>query len=129
LIYKDDSSGPELAYQLREEVGCVEGVFFGPWKCIMSRHHMLPPIIYTPPPKPQKVEKKRRPSVDMLGELDEAAEANETTVAGPAAPVGLTVPLTDKAEIEGPASKPQGPAGRLSHDTLTALLRAQELKD
>jgi len=96
----------------------------------MSRHHMLPPIIYTPPPKPKKVEpKKRRPSVGMLEEMDEVAETSETNVAGQAAPVGLTLPLTHKPGIEDSAFKPQGPAGRLSHDTLTALLRAQELKN
>ena len=94
----------------------------------MSRHHMLPPIIYTPPPKPKKVEpKKRRRSVDMLDEMDEAVETSERSLAGQAAPVGLTLPLAYKPGIEDPASKPQGPAGRLSHDTMTALLRAQEL--
>ena len=96
----------------------------------MSRHHMLPPIIYTPPPKPKRVEpKKRRPSVDMLDEMDEAAETGGTSVTGQAAPVGLSLPPTHMTDIEGPASKPQGPPGRLSHDALTALLRAQELKN
>ena len=97
----------------------------------MSRHHMLPPVIYAPPPKPKKVEpkKKRRPSVDLFDEVDEAAETSGTSVTGQAALVGLTLPPGHMPDIEGPASKPQGPPGRLSHDTLTALLRAQELKN
>ena len=33
----------------------------------MSKHHTLPPIIYTPPPKPKKIEKKRRVGIGRVG--------------------------------------------------------------
>ena len=48
----------------------------------MSRHHILPPIVYTPaPPKPKKTE--RRPKTSSLQKSgvaasDEAGEAEET---------------------------------------------------
>ena len=43
----------------------------------MSRHHIMPPAIYTPPP-PKKIEtKKRRIGIGMLNELDEPAETRE----------------------------------------------------
>ena len=44
----------------------------------MSKHHTLPPIIYTPPPKPKKIEKKRRIGIGMLSELDETADTRES---------------------------------------------------
>jgi hypothetical protein len=93
----------------------------------MSRHHMLPPVIHTPP-EPKKIEKKkRRPAIGALDETDETTEAIETSAASPTVPVAVKLPPTQMPEIEGSDRKPQGPAGRLSQDTLTALLRAQEL--
>ena len=93
----------------------------------MSKHHTLPPIIYTPPPKPKKIEKKRRPGIGMLGELDETADARETSGAGPSTP-GVRLPPQNFPEIEGSDRKPRNPSGRLSQSTLSVLLRAQELK-
>ncbi len=93
----------------------------------MSRHQMLPPIIYTPPPAPRKIEpRKRRLSVGMFDEMDEVAETSETAATSPAA-VAIKPPLAPMLAIEDSASKPQRRAGRLSQDTMTVLLRAQEL--
>ena len=92
----------------------------------MSRHHMLPPITYTPPP-PKKVEKKtRRTGVGMLDELGEAADAREANGTGQPTPVKL--PLANPSEIEGSDRKPQKPMGQLSQDTLAALLGIQEVE-
>ena len=94
----------------------------------MSRHHMLPPLVYTPPPAPKKVEpKKRRLQVGSFDEMDEAAETSETAATSPAAPVAIKPPLAPMLAIEDSASKPQRRTGRLSQDTMTVLLRAQEL--
>ncbi|HLJ01700.1 MAG TPA: hypothetical protein VKT76_18460 [Bradyrhizobium sp.] len=92
----------------------------------MSRHHMLPPVIYTPPP-PKKIEtKKRRIGVGASDELDETAQTHETVGSGQSAPIANKSLQQNFPEIENSDRKPQGPAGRLSQDTLTVLLRAQE---
>ena len=89
----------------------------------MSRHHILPPAIYTPPP-PKKIEKKkRRVGIGMLDELDETAE---TKAASQPAPVANKLLQQNSPEIEGADRKPQHPPGRLSQGTLSALLRVQE---
>jgi hypothetical protein len=44
----------------------------------MSRHHIMPPVIYTPPP-PKKIEtKKRRIGIGAPGAFDETAETHES---------------------------------------------------
>jgi hypothetical protein len=91
----------------------------------MSKHHTLPPIIYTPPPKPKKVEKKRRIGVGPLSEFDETADTRETGQSAPA----VNRPLPQSfPEIKGADRKPRHPRGRLSEDTLKAMLEVQELK-
>jgi hypothetical protein len=95
----------------------------------MSRHHTLPPIVYTPPPLPKKIEtKKRRIGIGALDDIDEAADAREATGTGQATPVTTKLPPQNFPEIEGSDRKPQNPSGRLSQSTLTVLLRAQEVK-
>jgi hypothetical protein len=94
----------------------------------MSKHHTLPPIIYTPPPKPKKTEKKRRAGVSLLGELDDTAETRESSASGQPAPVMNRPPPRNFPEIEGADRKPRHPSGRLSQGTLSVLLQAQELK-
>jgi hypothetical protein len=92
----------------------------------MSRHHIMPPAIYTPPP-PKKIEtKKRRIGIGMLSELDETAEAHETGGTGQSAPVANKPLAQNYPEIEGSDRKPRGPQGRLSQGTLSALLKVQE---
>jgi hypothetical protein len=92
----------------------------------MSRHHIMPPAIYTPPP-PKKIEtKKRRIGIGMLSELDEAAETRESGGSGQPAPVANKLLAQNYPEIEGSDRKPRGPQGRLSQGTLSALLKVQE---
>jgi hypothetical protein len=98
----------------------------------MSRHHMLPPIVYAPPPKPKKIEtRKRRIQVGGAGtvdDMDETGETHETTGFGPSRPAGNKPPLQNFSPIEGSERKPQHPKGRLSENTLKVMLEAQELK-
>jgi hypothetical protein len=95
----------------------------------MSKHHTLPPIIYTPPPKPKKIEtRKRRIGVGMLDDVDETADARQTTGTGQSAPASPRQPPQNFAPIEGADRKPQHPRGRLSEGTLKAMLEVQELK-
>ena len=91
----------------------------------MSKHHTLPPIIYTPPPRPKKIEKKRRIGIGQLSEFDETAEASGT---GQPMPAANRLPAQNFAEIESADRKPQYPHGRLSEGTLKAMLEIQELK-
>jgi hypothetical protein len=45
----------------------------------MSHHHILPPIAYTPPPKPKKIEtRKRRINIGDAGTIDDMDETGET---------------------------------------------------
>jgi len=96
----------------------------------MSRHHMLPPIVYAPPPKPKKIEtRKRRIQVGRAGtidEMDETGETHEATGFGQPTPASSQLTLQNFPAIEGPESKPQHPRGRLSESTLKVLLEAQE---
>ena len=91
----------------------------------MSKHHTLPPIIYTPPPKPKKTEKQRRTGVGLFGEL---GETDETIASGQPMQVPTGLPRQSLLEIEGADRKPRHPPGRLSQSTLSVLLQAQELK-
>ena len=94
----------------------------------MSRHHIMPPAIYTPPP-PKKIEKKKpRMAIGMQSELDETEEARQTSESGSSAPAASRLLKQNLAEIEDASSKPRHPSGRLSQSTLSALLKIQELK-
>jgi hypothetical protein len=92
----------------------------------MSRHHILPPAVYTPPP-PKKIEtKKRRIGIGQLSEFEETSETHESGGAGQSAPVANKLLQQNYPEIEGSDRKPPGPQGRLSQSTLSALLKVQE---
>ena len=94
----------------------------------MSRHHIMPPAIYTPPP-PKKIEKKKpRMAIGMPSELDETEAARETGASGSPTPAANRLLQQKFAEIEDASSKPRHPSGRLSQGTLSELLRVQELK-
>jgi hypothetical protein len=94
----------------------------------MSRHHIMPPAIYTPPP-PKKIEtKKRRVGISMLDELDATADTRETSGAGQSTPVTSKLLQQNYPEIEGSDRKPRHTSGRLSEGTLKAMLEVQELK-
>ena len=94
----------------------------------MSRHHIMPPAVYTPPP-PKKLEpKKRRIAIGALSEFEAAEEAHGTDESGQPAPVANRLLQQNFPEIEDASRKPQHPQGRLSQGTLSALLRVQELE-
>jgi hypothetical protein len=96
----------------------------------MSRHHMLPPIIHVPQPKPKKIEsRKSRIQMRGAGNIDDTAdleEAHEFT--GPGRPATAGNRLQDFAAIEAAEQKSRRPMGRLSENTLKAMLQAQELE-
>ena len=94
----------------------------------MSRHHIMPPAVYTPPP-PKKIEtKKRRIGIGSLSEFGATEEMQETGETGQSAPVANRILQQDFPEIEDASRKPRHPSGRLSQSTLSALLRVQELE-
>ena len=95
----------------------------------MSHHHILPPITYTPEPRPKKIEtRKRRINVGDASGIDDLDETGGTQAFGPAMPTGGKLPLPNFTPIEGSEQKPQHPRGRLSESTLKVMLQAQELE-
>jgi len=93
----------------------------------MSRHHILPPITYTPPPPPKIEKKRRRIGVREMDDPEEAAEA-EATASPRSTLAPRKLPPANFPAIEGADRKPKNPTGRLSESTLTAMLQVQELK-
>jgi hypothetical protein len=95
----------------------------------MSHHHMLPPIAYTPEPRPKKIEtRKRRIGVGGTEAFDEMDETGGTQAFGPAIPTGGKPAMPNFTPIESSDQKPQHPRGRLSESTLKVMLQAQELE-
>jgi hypothetical protein len=98
----------------------------------VSRHHILPPIVYTPaPPKPKKTE--RRPNVMRIQkkgvaaseDVGETEETGEVSVAAPAR--SAAHPLQDPSTpIESAERRIPSTTGKLSENTLKELLLAQE---
>jgi hypothetical protein len=96
----------------------------------VSRHHILPPIVYVPaPPKPKKTERRRGVgSVQGKGAtdgVDETEEASEVSVAVPAR--AAAPPLQNPSTpIESAERRIPSTTGNLSESTLKELLLAQE---
>ena len=99
----------------------------------MSRHHILPPIVYTPaPPKPKKTE--RRPKTSALQksgmaaseEAGEAEDASEVFVSGATARTGVPAPQDSFTPVESAEHRIPSTTGKLSEGTLKELLLAQE---
>jgi hypothetical protein len=96
----------------------------------MSRHHMLPPIIYTPQPRPRKIETRKSRHLRSAGQISDAAdvdEADETNGLGSSAPLTGKPALQAQTPIEGSERKPPSTHGPLSEGTLRALLVVQEV--
>jgi hypothetical protein len=95
----------------------------------MSRHHILPPIVYVPQAKPKKIEpKKSRIYTRSAGSIEDSGDVEETHQANGfdrSLPAGQKPALENFAPIEGSERKPST-VGRLSENTLKALLLAQE---
>jgi hypothetical protein len=91
----------------------------------VSRHHITPPAVYMPPPpKPKEAKRKRGVGyVPGKGAVDETGETEET---GDVSATRNARPLPQQIPIEDATRKIPSPNGKLSDDTLKALLAAQE---
>jgi hypothetical protein len=89
----------------------------------MSRHHVtLPPIVYTPePPKPKETRRRRR-----VGYAQATDETEETDEAGATTAVRNAALPQQSRPVEAVERRNSSTTGKLSGDTLTALLAAQE---
>ncbi|PAY10999.1 MULTISPECIES: hypothetical protein [Bradyrhizobium] len=87
----------------------------------MSRHHTLPPIIYTPPPPKPKSTRRRR----GIGYAYGAGAAGETEDIGNGAHSAPIVPQHARP-VETVERRVPSPNGKLSDDTLRAMLEVQE---
>ncbi|NEU96369.1 hypothetical protein [Bradyrhizobium uaiense] len=89
----------------------------------MSRHHTLPPIITTPPPPKPKPTRRRR----GVGYAYGASAADEAADVEDGAPVRSAPVVPHHARpVEAVERRTPSPNGKLSDDTLRAMLEVQE---
>jgi hypothetical protein len=92
----------------------------------VSRHHTLPPIVYTPPP-PEPKKTRRRRGVGTASGARETDETEEAGDVGNGAPVRSAPVLPRHSRpIEATERRTGSPNGKLSADTLRAMLDLQE---
>jgi hypothetical protein len=91
----------------------------------VSRHHILPPLVYTPPP-PKPKETRRRRGIHGAASADDVDEVEETGETAPPAPGRNAAPLPLNVAVEAAERKIPSTTGNLSQDTLKALLTVQE---
>src|SRR5258706_14869848 len=98
----------------------------------VSRHHILPPIVYTAVPQPKKAESRpnarriQKKGVAASEDVGEAEEADEVWVYGATARAAAH-PLQDPSTpVEGAERRIPSTTGKLSDDTLKELPLAQE---
>jgi hypothetical protein len=92
----------------------------------VSRHHILPPIVYTPaPPKPKETRRRRGVGYAQgAGDVDESEEAVETASAAPARSAEALPQRQTPVEAADRRIHPT--TGNLSDGTLKAMLDVQE---
>ena len=92
----------------------------------MSRHHTLPPIVYTPaPPKPR--ETRRRRGVGSAQDIYAADETEETSApALPTSARGTGQASQNPAPLDAAERHIPPTTGNLSADTLKTMLEVQE---
>jgi len=89
----------------------------------VSRHHTLPPIVYTPPPPKPKPTRRRR----SVGYAYGAGASDEATDVEGGAPVcSAQVAPQHARPVETVDRRTPSPNGKLSDDTLRAMLEVQE---
>jgi hypothetical protein len=91
----------------------------------MSRHHITPPLVYTPPPKPKET-RRRRGVGYATGASDGVEEAEETGETGTTAPLRNAALPQQARPVEAVERRTSSTTGKLSDDTLKALLAVQE---
>lgn len=91
----------------------------------MSRHHITPPAVYMPPPpKPKETRRKRGGGyVRGKGAVDESGETEKTDAASA---TRNARPLPQQIPVEEATRKIPSPNGKLSDDTLKAMIEMQE---
>jgi hypothetical protein len=91
----------------------------------VSRHHILPPIVYTPaPPKPKETRRRRGVGyAAAAGDVDETEEASEGADAQAAKSAALP---QHERPVEATERRVHSTTGHLSDGTLKALLEVQE---
>ena len=94
----------------------------------VSRHHTLPPIVYTPaPPKPKKAERRRGVwSVKGKRATDGAEATEETGESSGTAPAQGASPLPHSIPVDAAERRVHSTIGHLSEGTLKAMLELQE---
>jgi hypothetical protein len=94
----------------------------------VSRHHTLPPIIYTPaPPKPKKAERRRGVWSVKGKRAADGPQATEETGENPeTAPARGTSPPPHSIPIDAAERRVHSTTGHLSEGTLKAMLELQE---
>jgi hypothetical protein len=92
----------------------------------VSRHHTLPPIIYSPPPPEPKKTRRRR----GVGYASAAREADDTEELSDGAPLRSAPVLPQhQRPVEATERRVPSPNGKLSDDTLRAMLDLQEMQE
>lgn len=94
----------------------------------VSRHHIMPPAVYTPPaPKPK--ETRRRRGVGYAQGTGAAGEADETEETGEVSTTAATrgaAPPQHQLPVEATERRLHSTTGKLSEGTLKAMLEVQE---
>jgi hypothetical protein len=90
----------------------------------------LPPIVYTPPPKPKKVESRPKSrgvqSNAAASDIDETEETGEAFASGKTARAAAPAPKDPFAPVDGTERRMPSPNGKLSDDMLKAMIEVQE---
>jgi hypothetical protein len=97
----------------------------------VSRHHIQPPVVYTPPPQPKKIEKR---ATRRIGKADSSGVAGTDEAESGEAAATFDSPIRNTtqqksdpfAPVEGAEGRTQRSAGKLSENTLKTMLQAQE---
>jgi hypothetical protein len=95
----------------------------------VSRHHITPPAVYTPPPPKPKETRRRRgvgyaQATGAAGEADETEETGGVSHASPQR--GAPALPQNQVPVEATERRLHSTTGKLSEGTLKAMLEAQE---